>query len=450
MIGKSAFAAAAAGLILGLAAPASADDYPSRPIDLIVPLAPGGSTDVLGRIMAQAISVRLGQPVVVENVAGAAGTIGVTRAERSKPDGYTLLWGMWGTNMANGAIYDLGFDLLNDFEPIALVATQPFFIDARPTMPANNLKELVAWLKANADKATMGTSGVGSPSHIAGVLMEQLVGVKWQMIPYRSAGLATNDLLAGTTDLQLDTPRGVAAAYPKRRAEGLRGHRERAHRGRAQYSDRRRSRIAGFLFLVLACDVGAQGHPAGDHQKGQRRRDGVACRSSGPQAPDRSGADDLSAGSRDAARRCTPSKRPRSKSGTRSSRPPASSRNSPDLLLRLRVLVFLVGFVVADRAARRRAQEAVVTGDVTGRTADDGALDAAFGVGGNGRHGDRQCQSRGTENCFHMNRASACHSTIRGTRFLFPGRPANGDGRPLSRFSPPAIWRGFSPASSSA
>jgi tripartite-type tricarboxylate transporter receptor subunit TctC len=206
MIGKSTFAAAVAGLILGVAAPACADDYPSRPIDFIVPLAPGGSTDVLGRIMAQAISVRLGQPVVVENVAGAAGTIGVTRAERSKPDGYTLLWGMWGTNMANGAIYNLGFDLLNDFEPIALVATQPFFIDARPTMPANNLKELVTWLKANADKATMGTSGVGSPSHIAGVLMEQLVGVKWQMIPYRSAGLATNDLLAGTTDLQLDTP----------------------------------------------------------------------------------------------------------------------------------------------------------------------------------------------------------------------------------------------------
>ncbi len=113
---------------------------------------------------------------------------------------------MWGTNVANGAIYNLGFDLLNDFEPIALVATQPFLIDARKTIPANNLKELVAWLKANADKATMGTSGVGSPSHVAGVLMENMVGVHWQMVPYRSAGLATNDLLAGVTDIQLDTP----------------------------------------------------------------------------------------------------------------------------------------------------------------------------------------------------------------------------------------------------
>ena len=199
----------AAALCLPLtlrALPAAPDDYPSHPITMIVPLAPGGSTDTLGRIMAQAMRPTLGQPVVVENTAGAAGTIGVTRAERAAPDGYTVLWGMWGTNVANGAIYSLDFDLLNDFEPVALVATQPFLIDARKTMPANNLKELIAWLKANADKATMGTSGVGSPSHVAGVLMENLVGVKWQMVSYRSAGLATQDLLAGITDIQLDTP----------------------------------------------------------------------------------------------------------------------------------------------------------------------------------------------------------------------------------------------------
>jgi tripartite-type tricarboxylate transporter receptor subunit TctC len=205
MIKKFAVAAAVAASLAG-AAPAFAEDYPSHPITMIVPLAPGGSTDVLGRIMAQAISARLGQTVVVENVSGAAGTIGVTRAERSAPDGYTIQWGMWGTNVADGAIYPLDFDLLNDLDPVALVATQPFLIDARKTMPANNLKELVAWLKANADKATMGTSGVGSPSHVAGVLMENLVGVKWQMVSYRSAGLATQDLLAGFTDIQLDTP----------------------------------------------------------------------------------------------------------------------------------------------------------------------------------------------------------------------------------------------------
>lgn len=209
MPSKSTIAAGIAisiNLVLAPTMSANADDYPSHPITMIVPLAPGGSTDVLGRIMAQAMSARLGRPVVVENVAGAGGTIGVTRAERSPPNGYTILWGMWGTNVANGAIYKLPFDLLNDFEPIALVATQPFLIDARKTMPAKNLKELIAWLKANGDKTTMGTSGVGTPSHVAGVLMENMLGLHWQMIAYRSAGLATNDLLAGITDIQLDTP----------------------------------------------------------------------------------------------------------------------------------------------------------------------------------------------------------------------------------------------------
>jgi tripartite-type tricarboxylate transporter receptor subunit TctC len=208
MIGKAIFVAAiaVAGSSFGTVTPASAQAYPSHPIIMVVPLAPGGSTDVLGRIMAQAMGAKLGQPVVVENTAGAAGTIGVTRAERSAPDGYTILWGMWGTNVANGAIYNLGFDLLNDLEPVALIATQPFLIDARKTMPASNLKELVAWLKTNADKATMGNSGVGSPSHVAGVLMENMVGAKWQMVSYRSAGLATQDLLAGTIDTLLDTP----------------------------------------------------------------------------------------------------------------------------------------------------------------------------------------------------------------------------------------------------
>jgi tripartite-type tricarboxylate transporter receptor subunit TctC len=207
MIGRPIIAAlAAAALSFVFVAPAAAETYPSRPIMMIVPLAPGGSTDVLGRIMAQAMSQTLGQPVVVENVSGSAGTIGVTRAERSEPDGYTIEWGMWGTNVADGAIYNLGFDLLDDFEPITLAVTQPFLIDSRKTMPANNLKELIAWLKTNGDKTTVGTSGVGSPSHVAAVLMENMLGLHWQMVAYRSAGLATNDLLAGITDLQLDTP----------------------------------------------------------------------------------------------------------------------------------------------------------------------------------------------------------------------------------------------------
>jgi tripartite-type tricarboxylate transporter receptor subunit TctC len=223
-------AALAAVLIEAIAAAptAYADDYPSHPIIMVVPLAPGGSTDVLARITAQGMSKQLGQPVVVENTSGAGGTIGVTKAERSAPDGYTILFGQWGTNMANGAIYSLDFDLVKDFEPIALVATQPFMIDARKGVPANNLKELIAWLKENGDKTTEGNSGVGSPSHIAGILLQQTLGLKWQMVPYRSAGLSMQDLVAGNVDIALDAPavvlpqfqagtvRTFAVAAPKR------------------------------------------------------------------------------------------------------------------------------------------------------------------------------------------------------------------------------------------
>jgi tripartite-type tricarboxylate transporter receptor subunit TctC len=182
---------------------------------MVVPLGPGGSTDVIGRIMAEAMRVRLGQPVIVENTAGAGGTIGVGRVARAAPDGYTILIGQWGTNVASGAIYPLQFDLQKDFEPIGLIATQPFLIVARKTMPANNLKELIEWLKKNADKATQGNSGVGTPSHVGGILFQQAIGVPIQMVPYRSAGLTMQALLSGQIDVALDTP---ALEVPQLRA----------------------------------------------------------------------------------------------------------------------------------------------------------------------------------------------------------------------------------------
>ena len=186
---------------------ARAQTYPSRPLTMIVPLAPGGSTDVIGRIMAEAMRASLGQPVIVENVTGAGGTIGVGRLARAAPDGYTFGIGQWGTNVANGAIYAaLPYDLIKDFEPIALIATQPFLIVARNSMPAKDLRELIAWIKANADKATQGNSGIGTPSHVAGVFLQNAVGARWQLVPYRSAGLSMQDLVAGNIDLLLDTP----------------------------------------------------------------------------------------------------------------------------------------------------------------------------------------------------------------------------------------------------
>jgi tripartite-type tricarboxylate transporter receptor subunit TctC len=217
---KLIYAAAFAAALQGVAG-ASAQTYPSRPIMMIVPLATGGSTDVIARIMAEGMRAALGQPVIVENVTGAGGTIGVGRIARAAPDGYTIGIGQWGTNMANGAIYPLQYDLIKDFEPIGLIASQPFLIVARKTMPAKDLKELIAWLKANTDKVSQGNSGVGTPSHVAGILFQNAVGARWQMVPYRSAGLSMQDLVAGQTDLQLDTP---AVSLPQVRGGNIKAY----------------------------------------------------------------------------------------------------------------------------------------------------------------------------------------------------------------------------------
>jgi tripartite-type tricarboxylate transporter receptor subunit TctC len=201
----AAFAAILSALLGGIAG-AAAQAFPSRPVTMIVPLAVGGSTDVIARIVAEGMRPTLGQPVVVENVTGAGGTLGVGRVARAAPDGYTISLGQWGTNMANGAIYPLQYDIIGDFEPVALIASQPFLIDSRKTLPAKDLKELIAWLKANPDKATEGNSGIGTPSHVAGILLQNTLGIRWQMVPYRSAGLSMGDLVAGQIDILLDTP----------------------------------------------------------------------------------------------------------------------------------------------------------------------------------------------------------------------------------------------------
>ena len=201
---KTWLLALAFGLIV--TGPAGAADYPSRPITLVVPLSVGGSTDVIGRVMAQAISKELNQTIVVENTSGAGGTIGVSRVVRAAPDGYTMLIGQWGTNVATGAIYNLNFDLLKDLDPVGLIATQPFLIVARGNIPANNLKELIAWIKSNPDKATEGNSGVGSPSHVSGILFQKAINSPIQMIPYRGAGESTQAIVSGQIDVLLNTP----------------------------------------------------------------------------------------------------------------------------------------------------------------------------------------------------------------------------------------------------
>jgi tripartite-type tricarboxylate transporter receptor subunit TctC len=194
---------AAAFLALGLTG-SYAQTYPSRPITIIVPFAAGGPTDVIGRAVAEKMRASLGQPVLIENVTGAGGSIGATRGAQAAPDGYTISMGNTGTHVAAGAIYPLKFDLLTDLEPLALIATNPMVVVTKKGLPAKNLTELIASLKANPDQVATGTAGVGSASHLAAVYFQSVTGTKLNFVPYRGTGPAMQDLVAGQIDMIID------------------------------------------------------------------------------------------------------------------------------------------------------------------------------------------------------------------------------------------------------
>jgi len=195
-----------AGLGVAGISPAGAQSYPARPITLVVPFAPGGPTDTIARIIAERMRAPLGQPVVVENVTGAGGSIGVGRVVRAPADGYTVSVGNLSSHVFNGAIYTLQYDLLNDLEPVALLSSQPLMFVAKKSMPANDLKEFIAWLKANPGKASQGTPGAGTAAHIAGAFLQIQTGTKFAFVPYRGTGPAMQDLVAGQIDFMIDTP----------------------------------------------------------------------------------------------------------------------------------------------------------------------------------------------------------------------------------------------------
>jgi tripartite-type tricarboxylate transporter receptor subunit TctC len=201
-------ALAAAAIGLGAARPAAAQTYPTRPVTLVVPFPAGGPMDVVGRVLAERMRETLGQPIVIENIGGASGSIGVGRVERAPGDGYTIVIGNWATFVVNGAIYPLQYDLIKDFEPVGLITTQPYLVVARKTLPADDLKGLIGWLKANRDKASQGTSGAGTPAHVAGVFFQKETGTHFQFVPYRGLGPAMQDLVAGQIDLIFDSPVG--------------------------------------------------------------------------------------------------------------------------------------------------------------------------------------------------------------------------------------------------
>jgi tripartite-type tricarboxylate transporter receptor subunit TctC len=180
---------------------AHAQTYPSRPVTVIVPFAAGGVTDIVARIVSERMKTALGQSVIIENVSGAGGTIGVTRLFRAAPDGYTLVVGQWTSHVGAGTMYPVPFDYLNDFEPVSMLSLAPLWIVGRSSLPAKDLRELIAWLKANPDKASAATTGLGSGIHMCLVYFQNMTGTKFPLAPYRGAAPLMQDMLAGQIDL---------------------------------------------------------------------------------------------------------------------------------------------------------------------------------------------------------------------------------------------------------
>jgi tripartite-type tricarboxylate transporter receptor subunit TctC len=192
---------ASAAALPALPRTAGAETWPSRPVTIVNPFPPGGQLDTIGRIVGENMRRALGQPGIVESTTGAAGTLGVGRVARAAPDGYTLVIGDFSTHVLNGATHTLQYDLLKDFEPVALLASNPQLIVSNNAVPARDLKELISWLKANPDGTSAGTGGAGGAAHVAGLLFQQETSTRFQFIPYRGTQLAVQDLMGGQIDL---------------------------------------------------------------------------------------------------------------------------------------------------------------------------------------------------------------------------------------------------------
>ena len=195
---------AAAVALVAIIGGAEAQPYPSRPITMIAPFPAGGPSDALARVLSEPLRAALGQPIVIENVAGAGGNIGIGRLARAAPDGYTIGIGQWSTHVVNAVTYSLPYDVLHDFEPIALLAITPQLIIARKNFPANTVKELVEWLKANPDKASAATVGAAGGAQVTAVYFQQATGTRFAFVPYRGGAPAMQDLVAGQVDIMFD------------------------------------------------------------------------------------------------------------------------------------------------------------------------------------------------------------------------------------------------------
>ncbi|TMJ03986.1 MAG: tripartite tricarboxylate transporter substrate binding protein BugD [Alphaproteobacteria bacterium] len=210
----------AIAMLLG-AASAAAQSFPTRPVTAIVPASAGGPTDTIGRIVMARAQQLLGQMIIIENVGGASGTIGTGRLVRADPDGYTI--GIGGPNhyVVNASVYPLTYDLLRDFEPVSMLSNGPMLIMSRNTLPAKNLVELIAWLKANPDNVTFGTGGLASPPHISGLSLQTVTGNKFQFVPFRGSAPALQQVLGGQLDIIIDQ---ASAALSIAKGGGVRAY----------------------------------------------------------------------------------------------------------------------------------------------------------------------------------------------------------------------------------
>ena len=193
------------------ASSAAAQTYPTKPVTIVVPFSAGGPTDTLARIMGERMRKSLGQPILVDNTTGAGGSIGVAKVVRAPPDGHMVSLGHWGTHVVNGAYYNLNYNLLTDLEPVAMVATNPQVIISKPSVPASNLKELVAWCNANQGKVLMATGGVGGASHMAALYFQNMIKGNFQYVPYRGGAPALQSLFTGESDLYVTQVSNIAA-----------------------------------------------------------------------------------------------------------------------------------------------------------------------------------------------------------------------------------------------
>ena len=264
--------AAGAAALPALSRIATAQAFPSRPITMMVPVPAGGAMDTNARVVAEGMRASLGQPVVIENVTGASGTIGAGRVARATPDGYTIVYGANVTHVLNAAVYKLSYDVVADFEPIALIGNTPWLVAARKDFPANDLRGLIAWLKANPDKASSGTAGPGSPSHIGGVLFQNVTGTRFQLIPYKGTAPSIPDLVSGNLDMAILDPITSLPQFRGGRIKIFAAMAKEPNGDGAGHPVRGRSRRARRVRRALAGDVRAERHAEGRDRESSTAR----------------------------------------------------------------------------------------------------------------------------------------------------------------------------------